>query len=381
MMVNLNEKRIFDQIQSIIVEARNTAYRQVNLLKVVTNFLIGKILVESEQKGYSRARYKDATLKKLSVKLIKQFGRGFSVDNLQLMRSFYLSYQKELDFINDIKYETVSRIFTSDSISRGLEISNQKAESQNSETPSRIFDNNFKLLHLSWSHFVLLMKMDQEERNFYEIEIIANNWSIRELERQYNSSLYERLSLSKNKDKVKQLSQQGQIVDNPSDLIKQPNILEFLGLKEEFAYSESDLESSIITRIENFLLEMGKGFLFEARQKRISFEGDDFYVDLVLYNRLLRCYVLIELKIGKLTHQDIGQLQMYVNYYDLMMKLPGENHTIGIILCKQSNKTVIEFTLPEKDKQIFAREYKLYLPAKEELKKQLESIHLEKYIK
>jgi predicted nuclease of restriction endonuclease-like (RecB) superfamily len=218
--------------------------------------------------------------------------------------------------------------------------------------------------------------MGEDERNFYEIETIANNWSIRELERQYNSSLYERLALSKNKDKVKQLSQQGQIVDNPSDLIKQPYILEFLGLKEEYSYSESQLEAAIIDRIENFLLELGKGFLFEARQKRISFEGDNFFIDLVLYNRLLRCYVLIDLKIGKLSHQNIGQMQMYINYYDRMVKLPEENHTIGIILCKQNNKTVIEFTLPEKEKNIFAREYKLYLPGKEEFKKQLDHIKL-----
>ena len=190
----------------------------------------------------------------------------------------------------------------------------------------------------------------------------------------YNSSLYERLALSRNKKKVKQLSKKGQLLQHPHDLIKQPYILEFLGLKEETVYSESELETAIINRIEHFLLELGKGFLFEARQKRISFEGDDYFVDLVFYNRLLRCFVLVDLKIGKLTHKDIGQMQMYVNYFDRKIKMNSENNTLGIVLCKQSNRAVVEFTLPEKQKQIFAREYKLYLPGKEELKKQIENV-------
>ena len=180
--------------------------------------------------------------------------------------------------------------------------------------------------------------------------------------------------MSKNKEKVRLLSQKGQLVINASDLIKQPYILEFLGLNEEAANSESDLESAIIDKIEHFLLELGKGFLFEARQKRISFEGQNFYIDLIFYNRLLNCYVLIDLKIGKLTHQDMGQMQMYVNYFDRKVRTASENPSIGIFLCKESNKAVVEFTLPEKERQIFAREYKLYLPAKEELKKQIENL-------
>jgi predicted nuclease of restriction endonuclease-like (RecB) superfamily len=188
------------------------------------------------------------------------------------------------------------------------------------------------------------MKMDQIERSFYEIESITNNWSTRELERQFNSSLFERLALSKDKNKIADLSRKGQILDQPSDLIKQPYVLEFLGLKEETSYSESDLEQAIISKIEHFLLELGKGFLFEARQKRLSFEGENFFVDLVFYNRILKCYVVIDLKIGKLSHENIGQMQMYVNYFDRMVKLPEENPTIGIVLCKQSNKAVVEFT-------------------------------------
>jgi predicted nuclease of restriction endonuclease-like (RecB) superfamily len=358
MTEKLHKELLFDQIKDILVKSRLTAFRQLNTIKVITNLLIGKIIVENEQAGELRAHYGKKTLKSLSDKLTKEFGRGFSVDNLELIRSFYINYQ--LVFFPDYsKSENLSRISASDLIS---------------ETMSRISEQQPNLLKLSWSHFVLLVKMDIKERNFYEIESIENNWSIRELERQYNSSLFERLALSKDKEKVKQLSKNGQLLNNPSDLIKQPYILEFLGLKEEIAYSESDLERAIIDKIENFLLELGKGFLFEARQKRISFEGDDYYIDLVFYNRLLRCYVLVELKIGKLTHQDVGQMQMYVNYFDRIMKLPEENHSIGIILCKQSNKTVVEFTLPEKEKQIYAREYKLYLPAKDELRKQLESI-------
>ena len=232
--------------------------------------------------------------------------------------------------------------------------------------------SNQPLFNLSWSHFLLLMKMDDQEREFYEIEAIQNNWSYRELQRHYNSSLFERVALSRNKDDVKKLSKSGQTLNKPSDLLKQPYVLEFLGLKEEQSYSESNLESAIINKIEQFLLELGKGFLFEARQKRISFEGDNFFIDLVFYNRILRCYVLIDLKIGRLTHQDIGQMQMYVNFFDREVKSDSENKTVGIILCKESNRTVVEFTLGQGQDQIFPMEYKLFLPKKEELRKQLD---------
>ena len=201
---------------------------------------------------------------------------------------------------------------------------------------------------------------------------MRGNWSVRELQRQFNSSLYERLALSKNKKGIRQLARKGQVVEKPTDVLKHHTVLEFLDLKEDERYTESDLESAIINKIEHFMLELGKGFLFEGRQKRFTFEGDSFYVDLVFYNRLLRCYVLLDLKIGKLVHQDIGQMQMYVNYYDRKLKLPNENPTIGIILCREENKSVVEFTLPKENKTIFAKEYKLYLPSKEQLRKQLE---------
>ena len=287
--------------------------------------------------------------------MIEEFGRGYSVDNLQWMRKFYLMFQKRIS--QEItktsgKYETLSRI---------------SVEEPNYETLSRN-----SVFTLSWSHYIQLMKIDDEnERYFYEIEATENNWSVRELTRQFNSALYERLALSKDKDGVKQLAQKGQIVEKPTDLLKSHYVLEFLDLKQDHCYSESDLETEIINKLEHFMLELGKGFLFEGRQRRFTFEGDSFFVDLVFYNRLLKCFVLFDLKIGKLTHQDIGQMQMYVNYYDRKVKLEEENQTIGVILCKEENKTVIEFTLPENNNTIFAKEYKAILPSKEELKKQI----------
>ena len=353
------QHNLLTQLREVIRSGRNTAIQQVNELAVITNFEIGRRIVEFEQKGQQRAEYGKQTLIEISEALTDEFGRGYSVDNLQLMRTFYLVYQDRSILTNkDENYETPSRNLKRD---------------RKSETLSRIFhkteDYGFKL---SWSHYVELIKMDEKERGFYEIECFANNWSVRELRRQYNSSLYERVALSKNKEEVKALSKKGQMIQKPSDMLKQPYILDFLGLKEEPAYTESQLEQAIIDKIENFLLELGKGFLFEARQKRISFEGDDYYIDLVFYNRLLRCYVLFDLKIGKLTHKDIGQMQMYVNYFDRAIKIPEEKPTVGIILCKQNNKTVVEFTLSKGQEQIYAREYKLYLPEKEELKKQLD---------
>jgi predicted nuclease of restriction endonuclease-like (RecB) superfamily len=365
-----NNNILLSQLRELILEARQAAYRNVNTLQVVTNFLIGKTIVEYEQRGAQRAVYGKEQLASISRKLTKEFGRGYSVDNLQLMRAFYSTYQNRFGFNDSPIPETLSR----KSQQKSYKALALKASDQNYEALPRISSVDKHLLKLTWTHFVLLLKMDEDERPFYEIESAVNNWSTRELERQYNSSLYERLALSRNKKKVKQLSKKGQILQRPLDLIKQPYILEFLGLKEETTYTESELETAIINRIEHFLLELGKGFLFEARQKRISFEGDDFFVDLVFYNRLLRCYVLFDLKIGKLTHKDIGQMQMYVNYFDRELKLKNENNTIGIVLCKHSNKAVVEFTLPEKQKQIFAREYKLYLPSKEELKKQIENL-------
>jgi len=344
---------LYSSVKYLIENAKSKIVQNINMAMIMTYFQIGEIIVEDEQSGRDRAEYSKETLKNLSKKLSEDFGRGYSVDNLQWMRKFYLIFQKRISQeVNNAsgKYETLSRISVQD---------------PNYETLSRN-----SMFTLSWSHYIQLMKIeDENERNFYEIEATQNNWSVRELTRQYNSAIYERLALSKDKEGIRQLAQRGQIVEKPTDLLKSHYVLEFLDLKQDHRYSESDLETEIINKLEHFMLELGKGFLFEGRQRRFTFEGDSFFVDLVFYNRLLKCFVLFDLKIGKLTHQDIGQMQMYVNYYDRKVKLEEENPTIGIILCKEENKTVIEFTLPENNNTIFAKEYKAILPSKEELRK------------
>ena len=218
------------------------------------------------------------------------------------------------------------------------------------------------------------MRIDDEiERKFYEIETFKNNWSLRELERQYNSALFTRLTLSKNKNEILKLAEQGQIIEKPIDAIKDPYVLKFIGLPEQNTYSENDLEQKLIDKLEHFLLELGTGFTFVARQNRISFEDKNFRIDLVFYNRILRCFVLIDLKVGELKHQDIGQMQMYVNFYDRKVKLEDESKTIGIILCQNKSEAVVEYTLPENNTQIYASKYLTVLPSKETLLKLIES--------
>lgn len=317
--------KFFSQIVDLLQSARNNVVRTINQTMVTTYFEVGKMIVEEEQNGKERADYGKYLLQELSKTLSREFGKGFSMTNLKQMRQFYLVYSIS---------QTVS--------------------------------DQFKL---SWSHYLTLMRIDDEkERKFYEIESEKNNWSIRELKRQYDSALYTRLVLSRDKEKVKALSQEGLVVDKPADLVKDPYILEFLGLPEHSSYSESQLEEELINKLEHFLLELGNGFTFVARQKRISFDDLHFRIDLVFYNRLLKCFVLIDLKIGKLKHQDLGQMQMYVNYYDRDVKLTDENNTIGIILCQDKSESVVEYTLPENNEHIFASKYKTVLPSKEELK-------------
>lgn len=285
------------------------------------------------------------------------------------MRTFFITYQNRIN-------ATASRKSIRNSeteLRKSLSIRDNTNRKDISPQSLRAEFQYFFLL--SWSHYTLLLKIENEnERNFYEIEAANNNWSVRELQRHYNSSLYERIALSKDKKKVKELSSKGHIITQPIDVLKEPYVLEFLGLKEEAVYTETELESALINKLEHFLLELGKGFLFQSRQQRISFDRKNFYIDLVFYNRILRCFVLIDLKIGELSHQDLGQMQMYVNFYDREIKERDENKTVGIVLCKQANKAVVEYTLPENNKQIFAREYKLYLPSK----KQLQDLLLEK---
>src|SRR5712691_3703037 len=327
---------LLEQVRSLVQSARETAATAINSLQVITSFEIGRVIVEHEQQGAKRAQYGQLVLKTLSDRLTAEFGRGFSKSNLEYMRRFFLEYRN-----------------------RAAQI----AQMPSGQSPA--------IFSLSWSSYIFLLSMNNPaERQFYEIESATNGWTLPELRRQFDSSLYERLALSRNKNAVRRLAQVGQIVSNPKDLMKEPYVLEFLGIDEKATYSESDLETAIIDKLEHFLLELGKGFLFEARQKRFTFDDDHFFVDLVFYNRLLRCYVLIDLKIGRLTHQDLGQMQMYVNYFDRYVKTPDEHPTVGMILCKQKRKALVELTLP-KDANIHASQYQLYLPSKEDLKQRL----------
>jgi len=320
---------LISDIGRILEDRRKQAFYAVNSLLVKTYWEIGKRIVEYEQQGNVRAEYGSALLDNLSLDLIRKFGKGFSRDNLEKMRRFYSLFK-------------------------------------NSETVSR---------KLSWSHYCLLLRIENDlARQFYLIETEKESWSVRGLDRQINSMLFERIGLSTGKKGLMDISKKGQRIDAPKDIIKDPYVLEFLSLTQKKEYSETDLENSIIENLQKFLLELGRGFTFVDRQKRITLEDEHFYIDLVFYNRILKCFVLIELKIGKLTHRDLGQLQMYVNYYDREMKSNSENKTVGILLCADKKEAIVRFTLPEDNKQIFASEYKLYLPDKKELRKELQNL-------
>ena len=359
----INQSNLFQDIRKIISQARSLTRRSVNSLQVLSNYLIGKRLVEEKQGGNKRAQYGKATLKQLSTKLTNEFGRGYSQTNLEYMRKFYRNYASVINVIT----QTVSE-----------ERDSQKPQTVSEELSlTRISQTLSAKLPLSWSHYLFLMGISNaDERKFYELEAANEGLSLREMKRQFNSSLYERLALSRDKAGVKELSEKGQLVERHDDVVKNPYVLEFLGLDEKSRYSETELETAIINKLEHFLLELGKGFLFEARQKRFTFDEDHFFVDLVFYNRLLRCYVLIDLKIGELKHTDLGQMQMYVNYFDRYVKLEVEQPTIGIILCKKKKESLVEITLP-KDANIHAAKYQTYLPDKESLKNQLEEAQQE----
>ena len=329
MKMNLTNNNFYQEIKELLYSAKNRVYQTINTTMTQTYYQIGKRIVEEEQGGETRAEYGSALLKNLSSELIKEFGKGYSEQNLKNMRQFYLIYQKR---------QTVS--------------------------------SEFKL---SWSHYIFLTRIENiNERNFYEIESIENSWSLRELKRQFDSGLFERLKLSSDKQKVKELSLNGQVIQTAQDLIKDPYILEFVGLPELSSYSENELEQKLIDKLEIFLLELEKGFTFVARQKRITIDEKHFKVDLVFYNRLLKSFVVIDLKIGELKHQDIGQMMMYVNYFDRFEKTDDENSTIGIIICKDKSKALVELTLPKDNNQIYASKYLTILPNKEEFKKLLE---------
>lgn len=334
---NKEYNSLISSIGSLLEEARKKAYSQINQILVKAYWEIGKRIVEFEQSGKERAEYGSRLLENLSINLTEKYGKGFSPYSLRKMRAFYLAFTK---------WATVSP-------------------------------------KLSWSHYRLILRLDHElARKFYIKETENENWSVRELGRQINSMLFERIALSKDAKGVLDLSKSGQLIEKAENLVKDPYVLEFLGLEESYKYSETELEDRLITNLENFLLELGKGFTFVARQQRITLEDKHFYIDLVFYNRLLNCFVIIELKIGSLTHKDFGQLQMYVNYYDREMKKDDENPTMGILLCADKNEAVVKYTLPKGNNQIFASKYKLYLPDKKLLEEKLRKmLYYEKEVK
>jgi predicted nuclease of restriction endonuclease-like (RecB) superfamily len=323
---NVKPPDVYARICSILENARRNVARAINSEMVVSYWHIGREIVEEEQKGKSRAQYGKKLLETLAERLSESFGKGFDESNLRNIRSFYLAYPK----CDAVRHE------------------------------------------LSWTHYRILMRVDRlEARSFYEIECVKNNWSARELERQKGSLLFERLALSKDKKGLMKLAQNGQELHTYEDMIKDPYVLEFAGLSPQSKLYENKLEQSLIDNLSRFLLELGKGFTFVARQKRISLDGDHFYIDLVFYNTMLKCYVIIDLKVGRLVHQDIGQMQMYVNYYDREVKQADENPTVGLILCEDKKDAVVRYTLSKDNKQIFASRYKLYLPTEDELMREL----------
>ena len=340
----------FDKVASLIEQTRNVVGRTADLAMCVTYYEVGRMIVEHEQGGKARADYGRGLMKELSAYLAKRIGRGFSLTNLKNARKFYLIYAPSIQQTTyGEKGQSLTALFSAP----------QKRQSLTD------------LFKVSWTHYVVLMRINrEEERSFYEIESAKQQWSVDDLKRQYHSSLYERLALSRNKNEVMRLANEGHTLEKPRDLLKNPLVLEFLGMAEDDSFSETDLESAIISKLQQFLLELGKGFLFEARQKRFSFDEQSFFVDLVFYNRLLQCYVLIDLKTSELKHQDLGQMQMYVNYFDRHVKTEREKPTVGILLCKEKNDSVVELTLP-KNSNIYASEYSLYLPDKSLLQQKL----------
>ena len=349
---------LLERIGEILNQARIRVVREINKAQVLAYWEIGREIVEFEQKGKARAKYGEELIKRLSADLSAKFGRGFSERNLRNMRAFYLNFPIR---------QTLSAKFK---------------ETQKSETASpkslirQTLSDQFGP-QLSWSHYCELLKVEEPlARSFYEQEAIQNNWSVRELKRQINSMLFERLALSKDTKTVMKMAEKGQIIERAEDAIKDPYILEFLNLKEETSYTESQLEQALIDKLQYFLLELGKGFSFVARQKRISIANRHYYIDLVFYNRILKCFVLIDLKTGELDHSDIGQMNFYLNYFKENEKTEDENPPVGLILCARKDDIFAKYVLGNLNNKVFASKYKLALPSEKELKTKLKSLPL-----
>ena len=359
---------LYDRIQQILELAKASIGRSVNTAQVIAYWLIGREIVEEQQKGLRRAGYGEELLKELSNRLVNNSERGWSVRQLEYVRSFYLGYRNLLHPAKSSAVRAISAEANISNAARSIfatEIS--CAPLTESWQPGQLHSN------LSWTHYRTLLRVDKPEaRAFYEIEAIRSNWSARELERQMSSLLYERLALSRDKKGLMRLATKGQEIQKPADVFKDPVVMEFVGLPESPKLVETDLETALINNLQTFLLELGKGFAFVARQQRLTLDGDHFYIDLVFYHTILKCYVIIDLKTGKLTHQDLGQLQLYVNYYDREERNTGDHPTLGLILCAEKNDAVVRYTLGEdQQKKIFASRYSLHVPSEKELRSEL----------
>lgn len=358
-----HEDALFARVVDIIEAARGHVSRSVNTAMLQAYWLIGREIVEVEQHGEKRAGYGDEVIERLAQRLAGSVGQGFGARTLRRIRQFYVTYPEGSALPPELGGP--AKRTASLSKSRPEEI-RTAALTKSAGEPAPFPP------HLGWTHYLVLLRVtNPTARAFYEIEAARESWSSRELERQIASLLFERLAKSRDKNKVLALARRGHEVEVPADVLKDPFVLEFLGLDERSHWRERDLEQAIIDRIEGFLLELGKGFCFVARQKRVTLEGDHFYVDLVFYNRLLRCFVLVDLKLGKLTHQDLGQMQMYVNFFDRFQRAEHEAKTIGIVLCSEKNDAMAKITLPENNEQILAARYQMYLPTEDELRAEL----------
>lgn len=342
--------KTYKNIKEILEKARVTVYRAVNFAMVQAYWHIGKVIVEGEQEGKKRAGYGEYLLQQLSQKLTSDFGRGFTITNLKYVRQFYIKFP--------IRHAVRDQLSSAPK---------SHAAGDQSQAPTGLCPE------LSWTHYRLLLKVENDEaRQFYLNECMQGNWSTRQLERQINSFYYERILSSRDKKTVRKEIQKLEPSLSPEDIIKDPYVLEFLNVKGNTRFLEKDMELALIEKLQEFLLELGKGFSFVGRQQRITADGEHFYIDLVFYNYLLKCFILIDLKIGRLTHQDIGQMDFYVRYYENKIRTGTDNPTIGIILCAEKNETIVKYSVLNDSKHLFASKYKLYLPTEKELKEEIE---------
>jgi len=352
---------LVERVVTIIEEARSRVVRTVNSEMVLSYWHIGREIVEYVQRGEARAEYGEQVIEDLSAQLLGRVGRGYSARNLWYFRDFYLTYKERPATIRAEAFRTSL-----------VHNSKRQGAAKILHEAGADFARGFSS-RLSWSHYRALLKVhDPAARAFYEIEAEHENWSVPHLERQIFTELHLRLLKSRDKEGVMELARKGQTVEKPIDLMKSPIVLDFLGLQGAPALRESDLESAIISKLSEFLLELGKGFAFVARQKRITFEDEDFFVDLVFYNIILKCYMLVDLKLGRLTHQDVGQMDSYVRLFDDQGRTPGDGPTIGLVLCAEKNEAIARYSILKEHKQLFAAKYVTYLPSVEELERELE---------